>query len=158
MKPENWISIASAAVSASMAAIGLYFGPKFAVKRALEQFRSTKSWEQSTEAYAGLLQELGILKHTNRLWYEHCTNARIMNHEERERCQAEHQGARRAIERKSIANMLFISEASRRAIDTLVVAIEDRAGDLVNQLEREWSAIENCITTVSNEAPKRGEH
>ncbi len=54
--------------------------------------------------------------------------------------------------------MLFISEASRRAIDTLVVAIEDRAGDLVNQLEREWSAIENCITTVSNEAPKRGEH
>lgn len=69
LKPENWIAIGSAFLTALITGVGLYVGPKIAVKRSIEQFRSQKWWENQASAYAALLSRLAILKHHNRVWY-----------------------------------------------------------------------------------------
>jgi len=51
MKPENWIAIGSAVLTAGLTATGLYFGPKLAVKRSLEQFQLQRRWELQHQAY-----------------------------------------------------------------------------------------------------------
>jgi hypothetical protein len=90
MKPENWIGIAQIGVTI----IGMFIGPMLAIQWSLRQFRSTKSWEQATQAYSELLKQLAILKHTNRLYYDHAISARRMNKESIERSSKEHEEAR----------------------------------------------------------------
>ena len=62
MKPENWIAIGSVVLTALVTAIGLYFGPKLTVKRAIEQFRSQKWWEKQCDTYSTLLESLSIVQ------------------------------------------------------------------------------------------------
>ena len=46
MKPEAWITLGNLLLTAVGLGFGLYFGPKIAVRRAVEQFRSQKWWEK----------------------------------------------------------------------------------------------------------------
>lgn len=50
-------------LSAILTGVGLYFGPKLAVKRALEQFRSEKWWERKEQIYTTLLEQLSLIYH-----------------------------------------------------------------------------------------------
>lgn len=58
MKPEHWITLGNLLLTA----IGLYFGPKFAVTRSLEQFRTQKLWERKDQAYTQILSALTRMK------------------------------------------------------------------------------------------------
>jgi hypothetical protein len=58
MKPEHWITLGNLLLTA----IGLYFGPKLAVKRSLEQFRAQKVWERKDQAYTQILSALLRMK------------------------------------------------------------------------------------------------
>lgn len=57
MKPELWITLGNLVLTA----IGLYFGPKLAVKRSLEQFRSQKWWERQHDTYTHILEDLSTM-------------------------------------------------------------------------------------------------
>lgn len=59
MKPEHWITLANLLLTA----IGLYLGPKLAVKRSLEQFQAQKVWERKDQAYTQVLSALLRLQH-----------------------------------------------------------------------------------------------
>jgi hypothetical protein len=62
MKPENWIAIGSAVLTGLITAAGLYLGPKFAVKRSLQQFRSEHWWKKQDETYTKLLEHLSVIQ------------------------------------------------------------------------------------------------
>lgn len=136
----------------------MFVGPWLAVKFSIKQFRSTKSWEHATEAYSVLLKELAILRHTNRQYYEHFINARRMNDADMTLCQAEHQGARRAIERVAVANRLFISTKVRDSVDVLIGKMEQYCDDPVEHLEAESIAIDDCLQVIDTAAPMREKH
>jgi hypothetical protein len=60
MKPEHWITLANLLLTA----IGLYVGPKLAVKRSLEQFQAQKVWERKDQAYTQVLSALLRFQHS----------------------------------------------------------------------------------------------
>jgi uncharacterized membrane protein YccC len=152
MKPEHWIAF----VQISITLVGMFIGPWLAIKWSIQQFRSTKSWEQSTQAYSDLLRQLAILKHTNRLYYDHYISRRMMDDNSYAQCAAGHQDAKRAVEQLSIANA-FISQATQKAIYSLISCLEDYREDIVAQLEEDSIQIDACITVMTTEAPKRAE-
>ncbi|HUE01693.1 MAG TPA: hypothetical protein VMR62_19130 [Bryobacteraceae bacterium] len=61
MKPENWITLGGGLLTAFCTVIGLYFGPKRAVRLALEQFREEKWWERKATAYDDIVRSAARL-------------------------------------------------------------------------------------------------
>jgi len=57
MKPEHWITLCNLLLTA----VGLYLGPKIAVRRSLEQFRSQKWWERKASAYDDMIRSASRL-------------------------------------------------------------------------------------------------
>jgi hypothetical protein len=62
MTPDNWIALGGVAASAIVTGLGLYFGPRFAVQRSLEQFRSQKWWEKRHETYNAIIEHLSTIQ------------------------------------------------------------------------------------------------
>ena len=60
--PENWVALLGVIIGAIVTSIGLYLGPKFTIRRALEQFRSQKLWEKKVETYTMALEVLHTMK------------------------------------------------------------------------------------------------
>jgi hypothetical protein len=50
-------------LTALITGLGLYLGPKFAVRRAIEQFREQTWWGKQQEAYTQVLENLAVIKH-----------------------------------------------------------------------------------------------
>jgi hypothetical protein len=69
MTPENWIAVGSASVTAVLTGLGLYFGPKLAVKQSIKQFQSQKWWDERYKAYTTILDALSIIQHVNQDLY-----------------------------------------------------------------------------------------
>jgi hypothetical protein len=148
LRPENWIGISQIILTI----IGIFVGPWWAVRRSMAQFRSTKSWEKITEAYSNVLTQLGIVKQTNRLWYEFFTNQRIPNEEERGKAGDDFRKALNSLEQMTVAYCLLISPVAQKAIQEMINKVEGSVN--LEQLDEEWQAIQNCINIVTIEAPK----
>jgi len=58
LKPEHWIAIAQIIITIA----GVYFGPLWAVKRSLKQFRSQKWLEEQQETYTTLLEYVSVIQ------------------------------------------------------------------------------------------------
>src|ERR1039458_7187057 len=61
MKAEHLISLAGVILTALLTGVGLYFGPKRAVRLALEQFRAEKWWERRATAYDDIVRSASRL-------------------------------------------------------------------------------------------------
>jgi hypothetical protein len=151
MKANNWIAIGSAFISALLTAIGLYFGPMIAVKRALEQFRSTKWWEKQCAAYDILLESLSVAQYVYGNHLEAITlqstytpsdflkeKLRLANHE---------------IEKHTAQGVYLLTEEAAKALkqyqrDHYIEYDED----LYKGYERAFDAARMCIETLTQEA------
>ena len=154
MKPEHWIAIGSAVLTAILTAIGLYVGPKLAVKRSLEQFRSQKWWERQQEVYTQLLEDLSII-------YSHDLD--VMDQIETEnnyKLTTEISGmitsARHRVERLSVTGAYMISEAAACALTKYQRASyrADAESHPHAACDIESSAAKECLEIIKQEAKK----
>jgi hypothetical protein len=122
MKPENWITLCGTAATAVLTVIGLYFGPKRAVRLSLEQFRTQKWWERKASAYDDLIRA------TSRLLAYHgeCFDMITMGWNPSEEKQKESDGARKqamaVLETYSALGGFSISEDAGKVVKRILLS------------------------------------
>lgn len=153
MKPEHWLTLANVILTA----IGLYFAPKIAVKRALEQFRATKWWEKQQEAYSCLLGHISTIRYDARL---EC--AAIEEDCERTRGEFLAQLTKTAyfeVERFSAQGDYLISPAAAKALQKFQKVIDgwsvpENMSDAHKLYGNRLEAATECIAVLTAEAKK----
>jgi hypothetical protein len=155
MKPENWISIAGFLLTAIVTALGLYLGPKFAVKRSIEQFRSQKWWESQEDAYRTLLQDLTIAKQYLLDEWESITRGESAPNSARRSRFFE---AISSIELQVYTGPYLLSEETIKAALAFLSRLSNQKGDLRDDLDKTSDAIIKCVDIVREEAQKQLAH
>lgn len=156
MKPENWIALSSALLSTFVTAFGLYLGPKLAVRRTVEQFRSTKWWEKQQEAYSILLGHISTIRYDARLEL-----AAIEEGYDRARGKFLQELTRTAyfeVERFTAQGDYLISTDSARALQFLQKTLDKwsalEGNDRHNAYSKRLEAATECIATLTKEAKR----
>ena len=148
LKPDNWIAIGSALLTALVTAIGLYIGPKLAVRRSLEQFRSQKWWERQHEMYTNILEDLSAIcaYTTNRM----NAPAERITPELVERVTL----ARHRLELTALTGAYLVSETAAKALLRYQKEISDP--ELIDNTWDMWeitsNAAEQCLQIIRSEA------
>jgi hypothetical protein len=151
MKPEHLISLAGVILTALLTGVGLYIGPKRAVRLALEQFRAEKWWERKATAYDD------IVRSASRLCGFHCdcyASLKLGYHigeEWLEACRVKNQEATAVLETHRFSGGFVISEEAGRSINRILNVLDfdcegelefhDRASDV---LRDEVKVLKEC--------------
>jgi hypothetical protein len=155
MKPENWIALGSIVITTIVTGLGLVLGPRLAVKRAIEQFRSTKWWEKQQQTYDALLEAVSIIRYDAAAHCEAIELARDMYQSDflRDKLKLAHH----EVEEHAAQGAYLISQNAAAAVRKL-------QRDLANSWLRRpdpydaWglcmSAATDCISVLSAEAKK----
>jgi hypothetical protein len=123
MKPENWITLGSLLLTALMTAIGLYLGPKLAVRRSLEQNHSQTILTRKIDVYQQLIGDMSELLE----YYSDSFTASIMG---LSKTKSETIAtAQRTLERNAGAGGFIISQAAEDALKRTMSALSERNYD-----------------------------
>src|SRR5665213_1302966 len=147
MKPENWIALLGVLLSALFTGAGLYFVPKLAVKRALEQFRSEKWWERKEQIYTTLLEQLSIILHHHSRLLEAEVMGETSNLGDKDRESVEQ--ARQHLRKSLQMGQYLISAEAASALSKVLGADGDFA---LEYYEDSCTRLENAITLIKKEA------
>jgi hypothetical protein len=147
MKPENWIALAGVILSALLTGIGLYFGPKLAVKRALEQFRSEKWWERKEQIYTTLLEQLSLIfhHHSKLLHAEQMGETFTLSDKDREGVEQARQHLKKSLE---LGQYLI----STKAADALNKALWANGDCAMEYYDDSCTKLANAIELIKKEA------
>ncbi len=151
MKPENWISLGVGLLTAILTGVGLYLGPKLAVRRALEQFRSQKWWEKQEQTYSTLLDALAvILSHLSAEWEREIgTNLLKASDEELIR----YRRAELEIDTRFAQGAYLVSDTTIEALGKLIATRDaDQYSSLAHELNDDIGEMKVCIQVVRKEA------
>jgi hypothetical protein len=152
MKPEHWIAVGSAATSAILTALGLWLGPRLAVKRSIEEFQSRKWWELRVGTYSVLLEALSSLQWslTQKL------NAEMGSlHFEDWDVEASRLHVS-ALAKTFSSKGYLLSSRTARAIDKILYVYSDPTigSGVIDRLNIEIDELGKCIAIVKDEALK----
>jgi hypothetical protein len=129
MRPENWITIVGTALTATLTAFGLYYGPKIAVRRSLEQFRSQKWWERKASAYDELIRAASrLLAYHSDCWEQQTRGWRWTEDRQKE-SDEKHREALAVLETFSDLGGFVISEAAGKVVKRLQASEEPTGGE-----------------------------
>ena len=128
--------------------VGMYIGPKLAIHYSLKQFRSQKWWERKAEVYHSLMGHLAILKHAIRLSHERVLHIIELTPERLIEVMNDYNQARQDLEREATAATLLLDADTKGAVANLINTLEEQKGDWLEQNEKHWDAIDECIKIV----------
>ena len=129
MRPENWITIVGTALTATLTALGLYYGPKIAVRRSLEQFRSQKWWERKASAYDELIRAASrLLAYHSDCWEQQTRGWRWTEDRQKE-SDEKRKEALAVLETFSDLGGFVISEAAGKVVKRLQASEEPTGGE-----------------------------
>ena len=151
MKPEHWIAIVGILLTTLVTAIGLYLGPKRAVKQAIEQFRSQKWWEKQEQTYSSLLDALAvILSHLSAEWEREIgTNHLNASDEEMVR----YRKAELEVDTRFGQGAYLVSDTTIEALGKLIATRDaDHYSSVAHELDNYIGEMKACIQVVRREA------
>jgi len=154
LKPENWIAIGSAVFSALVAGFGLYYGPKLAVQRAIEQFRSTRWWEKQQEAYMTILKHLSTIKYDASM---RCDDIEMgLSRGPSDFLREQFRTAYYELELYTAQQDFLITTRAAKALTDFHAAVEKwnvgSAPDFYGPAKEVYETAERCIAIISDEA------
>jgi hypothetical protein len=152
MKPESWIAIGSACVTAVLTGVGLYFGPRLAVKQAIKQFQIQKRWEEQNKVYTTILDALSVIQHVNEDRYGQLAAGQdpifISDLKKAELDKADFE-----LSKYTAQGPHLISPAAAAALKHFQEEqCHDEGTELVQMFEEEAEAAARCIAIISGEA------
>jgi hypothetical protein len=153
MKPEHWITLGGVIVSAVLTAVGLYLGPKFAVRRAIEQFRSEKWWEKQYDTYTSLLEHLSTIQYhaANRCSAIEQHYAVVVNEFTKEKLRL----AQHEIQNYTAQGAYLLSESAAEALRRFERESDDPADNNEYDIHsRQYDAAKQFIEVLSNEVKR----
>jgi len=140
MKPESWITLGGVVITAALTAIGLFLGPKRAVRLALEQFRAEKWWERKATAYDDIVRAASRLcgAHTD------CSDAMhlgCLSEEWLAQFQEKNKEAQNILERYCFSGGFVISDETEKSIKRILNSLESGGESDYEYYRRVSSAI-----------------
>lgn len=149
MKPEHWLTLANVILTA----IGLYVGPKLAVRRSLEQFRSQKWWERQGDTYNQILETLGTVKHCVSQTLE-CERHDYMIEPSKLLIEQSVAAVARLVQIAAVGPY-YISEEASKALDKFVIDWSTDGGLAPSdEYERHLKTINESLDVIRSEARK----
>jgi hypothetical protein len=120
MKPEHWFMLCNLLLTA----VGLYVGPKIAVRRAVEQFRSQKWWERKATAYDDVIRAASRVRWYYSKWFEIETKGWQMAEEWKKDADEKRKEAMAVLDSYTDWAGFVISEEAGSAIERIIQSLE----------------------------------
>ena len=126
------------------------------VNLSLKQFYSQRWWDKKETEYTQIMRELARLKLCFSDWYESFLYHKRVTEQDSKKLNETYKRASESLSKISAIGTFVVSEETVTALDGLLSQFEQETprGDPLDDIERDYIAVEKCIKEVTQYARK----